>query len=157
MKKLLALVLAVAMMIIPMTALADSNFIEPTYYADYTEDVEYVTPEEETTDYVVICRALNVRATASTKLDPIDIIHRGDVVKVVEFDGNWAKIALEDGTNAYVYAKYIDKVEAFSSGTDGRADGARPFFLLLRGGKLWYTGESGSFAARLFRIGQDGG
>ena len=33
-------------------------------------------------------------------------------VKVVEFDGNWAKIALEDGTNAYVYAKYIDKVEA---------------------------------------------
>ena len=30
MKKLLALVLAVAMMIIPMTALADSNFIEPT-------------------------------------------------------------------------------------------------------------------------------
>ena len=112
MKKLLALVLAVAVMIIPMTALADSNFIEPTYYADYTEDVEYVTPEEETTDYVVICRALNVRATASTKLDPIDIIHRGDVVKVVEFDGNWAKIALEDGTNAYVYAKYIDKVEA---------------------------------------------
>ena len=108
MKKLLALVLAVAMMIIPMTALADSNFIEPTYYAD----VEYVTPAEETTDYVVICRALNVRATASTKLDPIDIIHRGDVVKVVEFDGNWAKIALEDGTNAYVYAKYIDKVEA---------------------------------------------
>ena len=95
MKKLLALVLAVAMMIIPMTALA-----------------EYVTPAEETTDYVVICRALNVRATASTKLDPIDIIHRGDVVKVVEFDGNWAKIALEDGTNAYVYAKYIDKVEA---------------------------------------------
>ena len=89
-----------------------NNFIEPTYYADYTEDVEYVTPAEETTDYVVICRALNVRATASTKLDPIDIIHRGDVVKVVEFDGNWAKIALEDGTNAYVYAKYIDKVEA---------------------------------------------
>lgn len=111
MKKLLALVLAVAMMIIPMTALADSNFIEPTYYADYTEDVEYITPEEETVDYVVICRALNVRATASTKLDALDIIHRGDVVKVVEIDENgWAKIALEDDTYAYVYAKYIAEV-----------------------------------------------
>ena len=111
MKKLLALVLAVAMMIIPMTALADSNFIEPTYYADYTEDVEYLAPEGTTTDYVVTCRALNVRSTASTKLAALDIIHRGDVVKVVEIDENtWAKIALDNDTYAYVYAAYIAKV-----------------------------------------------
>ena len=79
MKKLLALVLAVAMMIIPMTALADSNFIEPTYYPDYDEDVDYLPPAEdeeeeeapeETQDlYMVTCRTLNVRAGAGTNFE----------------------------------------------------------------------------------------
>ncbi|MGI5884985.1 MAG: SH3 domain-containing protein [Candidatus Spyradocola sp.] len=54
---------------------------------------------------------MNVRSTASTKLAALDIIHRGDVVKVVEIDeNNWAKIALDNDTYAYVYAAYIAKV-----------------------------------------------
>jgi uncharacterized protein YgiM (DUF1202 family) len=106
MKKLLALVLAVAMMLIPMTAFAE-NYIEPTYHGDYEEDVEYINADG-TTDYIVVCRALNVRATASTAKAPIEVIHRGDVVKVVEFVGNWAKISYNDA-EAYVYAKYIEE------------------------------------------------
>ena len=107
MKKLLALVLAVAMMLIPMTAMADS-FIEPIYYADYTEDVEYVNADGSV-DYVVTCRALNVRSTASTEKDPIDLLHRGDVIKVTEIEGNWAKVVTVDGSDAYVYVDYIEK------------------------------------------------
>ena len=108
MKKILALVLAIAMLIIPMTALADT-FIEPVYYADYTEDVEYVQPDDGTVAYVVTCRALNVRPTASTAEEPVEIIHRGDVVKVIEFVGNWAKVVTVDGSDAYVYGSYIEK------------------------------------------------
>lgn len=104
MKKLLALVLAVAMMLIPLTAFAEP-YVEPEYHGDYEVKVEYVNAADE---YVVVCRALNVRATASTAKAPIEVIHRGDVVKVVEFVGNWAKISFND-TEAYVYAKYIEK------------------------------------------------
>lgn len=99
MKKLIALTLAVLMMVIPMTAMAQ---VEPTYYADYTEDTEYVT------NYVVGCRALNVRATASTAKSPVDLIHRGDVIMVIEIVDGWAKVVTTDGSDAYVYAKYIE-------------------------------------------------
>ena len=106
MKKLVALVLVVAMMLIPMTAMA-ASFIEPEYYADYEEDVEYVSADG-TTAYMVVCRALNVRPTASTAKAPIEVLHRGDVVKVIEIEGNWAKVATVDGSDAYVYTKYIE-------------------------------------------------
>ena len=92
---------------------AGSNFIEPTYYADYEEDVTYLDPEKaEAADYVVICRTLNVRKTPSTEFAPIAKIHRGDIVSVVDWVGDWAKIewaTAEDGY-AYVYGAYIEKI-----------------------------------------------
>ena len=92
---------------------AGSNFIEPTYYADYEEDVTYLVSEKaEAADYMVICRTLNVRKTPSTEFAPIAKIHRGDIVSVVDWVGDWAKIewaTAEDGY-AYVYGAYIEKI-----------------------------------------------
>ena len=119
MKKLLALVLAVAMMIIPMTALADSNFIEPTYYPDYDEDVDYLPPAEdeeaeeapeETQDlYMVTCRTLNVRLGGSTGYAKIGTLSRGTVVSG-ELENGWLKFAYNDQT-AYCSADYLAKVD----------------------------------------------
>lgn len=79
------------------------SYIEPNYYADYDEDVTYAQD-----GYTVICRVLNVRTTASTEKARIGILRRGETVKVLGFEGNWAKISYNGG-EAYVYAKYIKK------------------------------------------------
>ena len=74
-------------------ASSGSNFLEPTYYADYEEDVVYLDPDAaEAADYAVTCRTLNVRKTPSTEYAPIAQIHRGDIVSVVDWEGDWAKI-----------------------------------------------------------------
>ena len=67
------------------------------------ESIPEVDPSAEI--YYVTCRALNVRAGAGTSYKKVDLIHRGDAVKVVELKNGWAK--LDDGT--YVCAKYIAK------------------------------------------------
>jgi len=67
------------------------------------ESIPEVEPSAEI--YYVTCRALNVRAGAGTSYKKVDLIHRGDAVKVVELKNGWAK--LDDGT--YVCAKYIAK------------------------------------------------
>lgn len=94
-------------------ASSGSNFIEPTYYADYEEDVVYLDPDAaEAADYAVTCRTLNVRKTPSTEYAPIAQIHRGDIVSVVDWEGDWAKIewaSAEDGY-AYVFGAYIEKL-----------------------------------------------
>lgn len=94
-------------------ASSGSNFIEPTYYADYEEDVVYLDPDAaEAADYAVTCRTLNVRKTPSTEYAPIAQIHRGDIVSVVDWEGDWAKIewaSAEDG-DAYVFGAYIEKL-----------------------------------------------
>lgn len=94
-------------------ASSGSNFLEPTYYADYEEDVVYLDPDAaEAADYAVTCRTLNVRKTPSTEYAPIAQIHRGDIVSVVDWEGDWAKIewaTAEDGY-AYVFGAYIEKL-----------------------------------------------
>lgn len=94
-------------------ASSGSNFLEPTYYADYEEDVVYLDPDAaEAADYAVTCRTLNVRKTPSTEYAPIAQIHRGDIVSVVDWEGDWAKIewvSAEDGY-AYVFGAYIEKL-----------------------------------------------
>ena len=56
--------------------------------------------------WVVICRKLNVRPTASTKEAAIAQLSRGQTVQVLSIDNSWAKI-VHNGHAAYVYAKYI--------------------------------------------------
>ena len=67
------------------------------------ESIPEVEPSAEI--YYVTCRNLNVRAGAGTSYKKVDMIHRGDAVKVLEIKNGWAKVA--DGT--YVCAKYIAK------------------------------------------------
>lgn len=60
------------------------------------------------TTHYVVCRALNVRSTASTRKPRIGVLYRGDAVKVLSIEKGWAKIAYNGGT-AYVSAAYIAK------------------------------------------------
>ena len=84
----------------------------PQYYPNYDEPVTVQpAPEEPAADeYVVVCRRLNVRRTPSTRYARIGRISRGDVVKVVEWVGKWAKIEWKGGT-AYVHGNYIAPVD----------------------------------------------
>ena len=67
-----------------------NNFIEPTYYPDYDEDVDYLPPAEdeeaeeapeETQDlYMVTCRTLNVRLGGGTGYARIGTLSRGTIL-----------------------------------------------------------------------------
>ena len=86
----------------------------PKYYPDYDEPTTVQpapeAPAAEKNEYVVMCRRLNVRRTPSTRYARIGRIVRGDVVKVVEWVGKWAKIEWKGGT-AYVHGNYISPVD----------------------------------------------
>lgn len=84
----------------------ETAYLESTYYADCNESVTSRTAQ----DYVVICRRLNVRADAYTKNARIDVLTRGTTVQVLSIENGWAKIVRADGSEAYVFAKYIREV-----------------------------------------------
>lgn len=75
-------------------------YLEPNYYPDYDAEESYV----------VICRRLNVRPDASTRNARVDVLTRGTTVQVLSIENGWAKIVRADGSEAYVFAKYIRKV-----------------------------------------------
>ncbi len=58
------------------------------------------TVAPSTVDYVVTCRALNVRTGAGTKNSKVGMTYRGDVLKVIEVKNDWAKIEWQ-GSTAY--------------------------------------------------------
>ena len=96
-----------------------NNFIEPTYYPDYDEDVDYLPPAEdeeaeeapeETQDlYMVTCRTLNVRLGGGTGYARIGTLSRGTLVSG-ELENGWLKFAYDGGT-AYCSADYLAKVD----------------------------------------------
>ncbi len=81
-------------------ASAPNAYLEPNYYPDYDAEESYV----------VICRRLNVRPDASTRNARVDVLPRGTAVQVLSIENGWAKIVRADGSEAYVFAKYIRKV-----------------------------------------------
>ena len=96
-----------------------NNFIEPTYYPDYDEDVDYLPPAEdeeeeeapeETQDlYMVTCRTLNVRLGGGTGYARIGTLSRGTLV-FGELEDGWLKFAYDGGT-AYCSADYLARVD----------------------------------------------
>ncbi|MEL7604397.1 MAG: SH3 domain-containing protein, partial [Bacillota bacterium] len=50
---------------------------------------------------------LNVRSGASTSSSVLGVLSAGDIVQVLENNGEWLKIAYQS-TTAYVYAAYVD-------------------------------------------------
>ena len=96
-----------------------NNFIEPTYYPDYDEDVDYLPPAEdeeaeeapeETQDlYMVTCRTLNVRLGGGTGYARIGTLSRGTLVSG-ELENGWLKFAYDGGT-AYCSADYLAKID----------------------------------------------
>ena len=96
-----------------------NNFIEPTYYPDYDEDVDYLPPAEdeeaeeapeETQDlYMVTCRTLNVRLGGGTGYARIGTLSRGTLVSG-ELEDGWLKFSYDGGT-AYCSADYLARVD----------------------------------------------
>ena len=96
-----------------------NNFIEPTYYPDYDEDVDYLPPAEdeeaeeapeETQDlYMVTCRTLNVRLGGGTGYARIGTLSRGALLSG-EIEDGWLKFAYDGGT-AYCSADYLARVD----------------------------------------------
>lgn len=78
------------------------------YYASYEEDE--TADEDLNILCTVTCRALNVRSTPSTDEARIGLLYRNDTVNVLAYEGNWAKIETVDGSDAYVYAAYLEAV-----------------------------------------------
>ena len=101
-----------------------NNFIEPTYYPDYDEDVDYLPPAEdeeaeeapeETQDlYMVTCRTLNVRLGGGTGYARIGTLSRGTLVSG-ELEDGWLKFAYDGGT-AYCSADYLARVDGDLTG-----------------------------------------
>ena len=73
------------------------------------ENEEEIKPEApitpETTDYVVT-GDINMRTSASWSGDIIKVIKTGEVVKVVEIEGAWAKV-YDNGVYGYVPSQYL--------------------------------------------------
>ena len=96
-----------------------NNFIEPTYYPDYDEDVDYLPPAEdeeeeeapeETQDlYMVTCRTLNVRLGGGTGYARIGTLSRGTILEG-ELENGWLKFAY-NGQTAYCSADYLAKID----------------------------------------------
>ncbi len=101
-----------------------NNFIEPTYYPDYDEDVDYLPPAEdeeaeeapeETQDlYMVTCRTLNVRLGGGTGYARIGTLSRGTILEG-ELEDGWLKFPY-NGQTAYCSADYLARVDGDLSG-----------------------------------------
>ncbi len=101
-----------------------NNFIEPTYYPDYDEDVDYLPPAEdedaeeapeETQDlYMVTCRTLNVRLGGGTGYARIGTLSRGTILEG-ELEDGWLKFPY-NGQTAYCSADYLAKIGGDLSG-----------------------------------------
>lgn len=78
------------------------------YYPDYDEDQVVL----DGGDHIVMCRTLNVRTTPDTKYSRIGTVHRGDIVRVCGWYGDWAMIQWEQFGYAYVHGDYIEQVTA---------------------------------------------
>lgn len=59
-------------------------------------------------DYIVVCRALNVRKGAGTSFAKTGMLYRGNKVDVVSINNGWAKINY-NGKIAYIAANYLSK------------------------------------------------
>ena len=83
------------------------GYVPSQYLAN--ENEEEIKPETpiipETTDYIVT-GDINMRTSASWSGDIIKVIKTGEVVKVVEIEGTWAKI-YDNGVYGYVPSQYL--------------------------------------------------
>jgi len=79
-------------------------------YKTYTDTIKVVvTDTPATTQYYVVCRALNIRKGPGTSYSKAGLFYRNDVVNVVSVSNGWAKIWYKSATY-YVSFKYLAKV-----------------------------------------------
>lgn len=91
MKKAMSLLLAASLAVSSLSALA------------YT-GVDAISADSTLT---VTASTLRVRKGPSTEYGVETRVHEGDILSVLEVDGNWFKVETEDGSVGYVYKTYV--------------------------------------------------
>ena len=90
----------------------DETDIESEVLTAILEILSSASEDSETTG-TVTASALNVRCGAGMDYSVIDVIYRGDSVKVLGEDGSWYEIAYDD-VEGYVYSDYLTVTESSS-------------------------------------------
>lgn len=79
-------------------------------YQTYTDTIKVVVTETPaTSQYYVVCRALNIRKGPGTSYSKAGLFYRNNVVDVISVSNGWAKIWYKNA-NYYVSFKYLAKI-----------------------------------------------
>jgi cell wall-associated NlpC family hydrolase len=84
-----------------------SGNVEGWVCRDYFTTDEAVAQNAAYNVAEVYPEVLNVRMSPSEDSDTVGIATVGDELEVVDYEGDWAKICLQDGTYGYVSAYYV--------------------------------------------------
>jgi hypothetical protein len=85
-----------------------SGNVEGWVYKDYFTSDETVERQAAYDVAEVYPEILNVRRSPSEESDIIDIVYDGQEIEVIEQDGDWVEVCLDNGIFGYVNANYVD-------------------------------------------------
>lgn len=84
-----------------------TGYVKAEYFAT-GEEAQAIADEVAYNVATVYPEALTVRADASEDSDSIGMVYAQDELEVVEYEGDWMKVVLDDGTYGYINAYYVD-------------------------------------------------
>lgn len=83
-----------------------TGYVKAEYFATGAEADE-IAEEVGYNVATVYAEALYVRADASEDAETVGMVYSTDQLEVVQYDGDWMKVVLDDGTYGYVNAYYV--------------------------------------------------
>lgn len=84
-----------------------TGYVKAEYFAT-GDEAQAIANEVAYNVATVYPEALTVRSEASEDSDSVGMVYAADELEVVEYDGDWMKVVLDDGTYGYVNAYYVD-------------------------------------------------
>ncbi len=83
-----------------------TGYVKAEYFAT-GDEAEAIASEVAYNVATVYPEALTVRSEASEDSESIGMVYAEDELEVVEYDGDWMKVVLDDGTYGYINAYYV--------------------------------------------------
>lgn len=84
-----------------------TGYVKAEYFAT-GDEAQAIANEVAYNVATVYPEALTVRSGASEDSESIGMVYAQDELEVVEYDGDWMKVVLDDGTYGYINAYYVD-------------------------------------------------
>lgn len=84
-----------------------TGYVKAEYFAT-GDEAQAIANEVAYNVATVYPEALTVRSEASEDSDSVGMVYAQDELEVVEYDGDWMKVVLDDGTYGYINAYYVD-------------------------------------------------